>query len=122
MTISEAQAEALETARVERHIANGDSGELKLLKRNALTGGLEQYDKIERAWEYSDRVYNGAPLPPGVFFELRVSERVLTAERLLGHAAFQHGSSVLQVVQPTPIAPSGDVRFWRFWLTPSETI
>lgn len=114
--------EALEISRQVRHVDQGESGSISLLKRNASTGALETLLSVTTGWEYSDRTYDDAPLPGDLAqYELRVAASKLTAAQVKQAVAIKHGSLTFQVARPSPFAPTADTYLWRFWLTPLES-
>jgi len=121
MTLAQAQAYALEMARIELHVNAGESGVIWLMRQIAATGGFAPLLPVEAEWCYSERDFEGARLPDGVQYELRVAEgRLSDAQTRLG-VAWKHGARQFQVLRPSPLPPAGDVRFWRFYLSLAET-
>lgn len=114
------QANALELARIERHVAQGEQGFITLLKRNA-QNGLEPLLRIDSEWEYSDRLYDDRRVPiMDMQYELRIAVRQLSMEKIAQVSAVQHGELIFSIVQPSPHPPTGDVQMWRLWLMHKE--
>lgn len=119
MSVSQAQFDALELARRETFVSNGQSGDLTFHRYQ--NGALTAYKVVSAAWDYGDRDYAGNQLPPEVLYELRVHERVLDLAERTYLSAVEHGGVTYQIVRPSPILPTGMNRFWRFWLMPQES-
>lgn len=115
MSLAQEQWDTLELARQELHVANGESGDFILLKRNDSTNGVEVFKEICKGWSYSEKE---ALLRNGALYELRISELELDATDLKDAVAGKHGDQIFTVVQPTPLKPSGSHRYWRLWLMP----
>ncbi|MCI0391676.1 MAG: hypothetical protein MOB07_23270 [Acidobacteria bacterium] len=116
------QADALELTRQAMHVAQGEPGTIVLMERNNITNELMDNKPISAAWNYSGMDYlNDDRLPPGVDYELRVSELHLRDEELKRGVAWKHGRRIFQIVG-RPMPPSGSVRFWRFNVSLSETV
>lgn len=118
MSIAQEQYDALELARYEKFVANGQPGDLLLLRYSG--NALASYLTLSNAWDYGDRMCNGTQLPPDVLYELRFHESLLSASDAKYIAAVQHNGIIYQIIRPSPIPPTGINRFWRFWITPQE--
>ena len=119
--LAQIQSDALELIRQALHADNGEPGDIVLLERVQATGELVEGKRVSSAWCYSEQEYlTGLRLPPGVDYELRVSELRLTEADLIRGAAWKHGLRILKI-NGRPFAPSGGNRFWRFFLTVGET-
>jgi hypothetical protein len=118
--IAQAQYDALELARRELFVANGQSGDLTLLRY--VNGALTEGKVISAAWSYSDRDASNNRLPPDVLYELQIHESLLDAVvDVPGITAVRHSGVIYQIIRPTPLPPTGLLRFWRFWLSPQES-
>jgi hypothetical protein len=119
--LARVQADALELLHQALHTDQGEPSDITLLERVQSTGELVESKRVSRSWCYSEQEYlTGLRLPPGVDYELRVSELRLTADELKRGAAWKHGQRILKI-NGRPFAPSGANRFWRFYLNVSET-
>jgi len=117
--IAQAQYDALELARHELFVANGQSGDLTLLRY--VNGALTSGKVISAAWSYSDRDGSNNRLPPDVLYELQIHESLLDATAdVPSVVAVQHSGVIYQIIRPSPFPPTGMLRFWRFWLSPQE--
>lgn len=118
MSIAQVQYHALELARYEKFVANGQSGVAVMLK---MVGGEQVTHKtIIKAWDYGERDAEGRLLPPGVQYELRVAESLLVAADLKLITGASIDGVIYQVTLPSPFPPQSLRRFWRFWLSPQE--
>lgn len=119
MSIAQAQYDALELARRELFVANGQSGDLTFL--HYVNGVLTPGKVLSAAWSYSDRDANNIRLPLDVLYELHIHESLLDATAdVPSIVAVQHSGVIYQIIRPTPLPPTGMLRFWRFWLSPQE--
>jgi len=118
MSIAQAQFDALELARREKFVANGQSGEAVMLKM--VNGAQVAHRIISQAWDYGERDAEGRLLPPGVQYELRVAESLLIAGDLKIITGVSIDGVIYQITLPSPFPPEALRRFWRFWLSPQE--
>lgn len=118
MTIADIQYDALELARQEKFVANGQSGELMLLKMTS--GKYANHRLIDKAWDYGERDSDGRLLPPDVQYELRIAESLLTDADLKIITGIEIDGVIYQVERPSPFPPQSLRRFYRFWLSPQE--
>lgn len=118
MSFADAQYDALELARQEKFVANGQSGEVTFLK--SVNGALATHKLIDRAWDYGERDSDGRLLPPDVQYELRVAESLLTAADLKVIVGAKIDGVIYQITRPSPFPPQSLRRFYRFWISPQE--
>lgn len=118
MSIAQVQFDALEFARQEKFIANGQSGLAVMLKM--VNGAQTAHKTISQAWDYGERDAEGRLLPPGVQYELRVAESLLVTADLKLITGIKIDGVIYQVTLPSPFPPEALRRFWRFWLSPQE--
>lgn len=118
MSMAQIQYDALELARQEKFVANGQSGEAVMLKM--VNGSQAAHKSILQAWDYGERDAEGRLLPPGVQYELRVAESLLVAADLKIITGVSIDGVIYQVTLPSPFPPQSLRRFWRFWLSPQE--
>lgn len=117
MSLADEQWEALELARGELHVRNNEPGELVFLGRSATDNSLTTLCTIKKAWRY---LQDNNLLRNGALYELRVSEKEITATDIDDFVAIRHGDLHFLAVQPTPLRPNGLKRYWIFWLMPSQ--
>lgn len=118
--LAQIQADALELARIECHVATGEPGSLWLQRWQSETSSYVDLAEIPRRWNYSERDYAGSQLPGMVSAELRISELALTSATLLQVGRFRHGERFFQAVPPSPFVPSASIRYWRFYLVSAD--
>jgi len=119
MSLAEQQWKILEYARRQRHVAAGEDAAIGF-ERLSGTNTPTVFLPIERAWEYGDKTFEGKQLPAEVPLELRISEVELAADAFTGTCSILHGDRRFGVISPSPFAPAGVDRFWRFWIAPKE--
>lgn len=124
--LTQAHFRRLEALRRVRHVLQGETTSISLLKRDS-TNALVQLLSISQAWTYSDVEADGSRLPPSVMFELQVAEELISAANMTQIAAVKHGQQVFQIVaiapgEPGIFQPVGLDRFWRLWLAPLEGV
>jgi hypothetical protein len=118
MSVSQAQFDALELARREKFVANGQSGEITFLKM--VSGAQVVHKVVTQAWDYGERDAVGRLLPPNVQYELRVAESLLVAADLKLITGIKIDGVIYQIELPSPFPPQSLRRFYRFWLSPQE--
>lgn len=118
MSIAQAQYDALELARREKFVANGQSGEVTLLK--SVNGVQVSHKLISQAWDYGERDAVGRLLPPEVQYELRIAENLLQSTDLRIITGAKIDGVIYQIIRPSPYPPESLRRFYRFWLSPQE--
>lgn len=69
----------------------------------------------------------GRSLPPVVSFELIVKEELITRAHIDRLGAIDHGNQRYRIVRDFPDEPgiwepTGDRRYWRFWVAPLERL
>ncbi len=101
-----------------QHVYAGESRTLVFEKLDADNVPRSLFEINE--FEYSELTATGTKLPPDVDFELRISELVFDPDLHKGVCSILHGDRRFGIVSPSPFAPSGADRFWRFWLAPKE--
>jgi hypothetical protein len=127
-TLTQPHLRRLDALHRVRHVLQGESGTITLLKRDATTGAINvPVVSVDRGWTYGDRDAEGRALPPHVRFELWVAEELITRAEVAQGMAWQHGAQVFQIAraglgEPGIFQPSGFNRFWRFWITPLEEV
>ncbi len=119
--LAQIQADAIELARIECHVATGEPDAIELLRRDPSTLAAVSYKSIGRRWTYNTLDFQGRQLPADVQFALSVSELELTAADVARGIGWQHGTKLFQVAG-APIPPNSTVRYWRFYLVLVETI
>jgi len=112
------QAAQMEFSR-QTKFAEHQQGEIVMMAYSG--GALADSLTITQSWTRSDRTHEGDRLPPEVLYELRIAEDQLTAAQGLSVTAVRHSSVIYQIIRPTPLPPTGLLRFWRFWLSPQES-
>lgn len=114
--VADLQAYRLSLGRALAHEAQGEPKTVAFLSRSVTNGLSELFTVAD--W----RMHNAQErnLPLGVAFELQVPEALITSTQLKDAVAVQHGTTIYEVAQPSPIAPHGLDRFWRFYLVIAE--
>jgi hypothetical protein len=108
------------------HFGQGEPRQIVLQRRDPATKAYADFLQVE-AFGYRDRDAAGDRLPPGVLFELRVAEALLTDEQVREVIAVRHGNQVYEMVRGDQgesgiLPPAGDRRFWRIWIRPQEPL
>ncbi len=112
----------LEALRHVRHLLQGEEPTITMLEHQPTDNSLADYLTIEKGWNYDTWTADGLRLPADVQFELQIAEQWLTSIDIGKIVAIRHGEKQFQIMQPSPFAPTGLHRFWRFWLTTSENL
>lgn len=120
--LTQPHAQRLEALRQVRHVLQGEEPSILFLKREPGTNALSELLSVDKSWTYDGADAIGNKLPPDVLFELQVAETLISPDDLKQAAAVQHGSKIFQILRPSPFAPTGFARFWRFWLAPAEEL
>jgi hypothetical protein len=120
--LTQPHTQRLEALRRVRHVLQGEEASIVLLKREPGANALSELLSVDRSWAYDDADSRGNKLPPEVMFELQIGEDLLTADDLKQAVAIKHGAQLFQIVRPSPFAPVGFQRYWRFWLAPAEEV
>jgi hypothetical protein len=118
-TIARDQWAALEIARQQVHVASGESGEIVFESLDP-SNAPDDLFTVKHAWEYTERTHEANRIPADALFELRISELELSASDFAGYSSIRHDDKRFQAISPSPLAPSGTDRFWRFWLVFAE--
>ncbi len=110
--IAQAQYDALELARRELFVANGQSGDLTLYQQ--VNSVLSPSRTLSSAWSYGKRDANNQKLPEGVLYEVQIASDHLTEAEARTIAAVQHGTEVFHVLQLVSDVATGFTQFWQF--------
>lgn len=97
--------------------AEGFIFEKRVAGTNAMADSLTITD-----FRIGTRQSDGTLLPPGVMFEVRIPESLLTWADLRAVARVKHGSQAYMVEGPSPFPPAGRNRRWRLWLVLAEQV
>lgn len=118
--LADVQAASIKWEHKLNHADQGEPMQVVFMQRgaaNALVDG-----KTVEAFGYSERTIEDGFLPQSVQYELRISEGLLTEADLKRNVGLRHGVRLFRVLQPSPFPPSGQFRFWRFWIAGVEKL
>lgn len=115
---TEIDAEIIDVLHDIQHVEQGEEAEIVFEKLNGMNAPTDLFSVD--SFEYDERTANNTQLPPDVLYELRIPETLLERANVTGAASVRHGAQRFTIIRPSPFAPAGFNRFWRFWLSPAE--